>query len=189
MTNALLPAAAALVCLCAAPALHAQVLTGSQVSTAVYCCSTPTEPDRQTNIVTAEVGGGVEVPFGALLGNVVPLNIDIGATTITLEYLTDSVAATGTFNGLVFRFQGAPAIEGVTVNGASTFTPVWVAHDANSVTINLAALNFTPSSQLVLDIALAVPEPATAAMLVAGLALLALRARRRPASGTKAAAR
>jgi hypothetical protein len=159
----------------------AQGLTGAQATAAVYCCTAPVEPDRISNIATATVGAGVEFPLGSLGGGaVIPLAIDVAANTITLDYLSGAGPATGgAFNGYVFTFQGAPAIAGLSVNGASNFAPAGFSFTDDTIHVNVSGLNLNPSSLLVLDVMTAVPEAPTVAMLAAGLAVLGWRGARR----------
>ena len=165
--------------------VHASALDGSSVTAAVYCCTAPTETYRISNFSNSIVFDGIEFPQGSFTSNtggifVIPLNIDIGATTIDFDYTASASALGGTFNGSVFSFSGAPTITNVTINPASTFSPSGLSFTSNSVLVNVAGLNFSSSSRLLLDVSLApVPEPSTYAMLAAGLLPVFLAYRRR----------
>lgn len=175
--------AAAAVALGTVPLAHAQSLTGSQVSGAIYCCTAPTEAYRATNLVTDTVGSQVEFPDGVFTSLVpglrpVSANLDIGANTIDLQYLESAPASSGQFDGYVLSFQNAPAIANVSVDPSSTFTPTSLSFNANTVFINDAALALTPQSHLLLNVT-AVPEPVGLAMMLGGLGVLGLLARGR----------
>lgn len=182
MRKFLLAGAVAALCIPALP--HAQVLTGAEVSAAVYCCTSPDELSRISTIGTAVVGTDVEFPSGSLVSlspfyRLIPVDVDIGATTIELQYFTDQVAGDGAFNGHVIRFEGAPQIVGVSINPVSTYAPVAVSFLRDAVMINSAGVLFNPDSRLVLDLVLAVPEPGSASMLLAGMPVLGAYAWRR----------
>jgi hypothetical protein len=179
--------AAAVLAMGVAAMAQAQVLTGSDVSAAVYCCTAPDELSRISTIGTAVVGDAVEFPTGSLMPlsafyPLIPVDVDIGARTIELRYYTNQVAANAVFNGHVIRFDGAPLIMGVTVNPASTYSPLAVSFLHDTVMINSAGVLFSPDSRLVLDLMLAVPEPHGAYMLLAGIGVLGLNAWRRKES-------
>ncbi|WP_295624092.1 PEP-CTERM sorting domain-containing protein [uncultured Nitrosomonas sp.] len=163
--------------------VNALTLDDSTVSAAVYCCSAPTETYRVSNFVSATVADGIEFPensFTSIISgiSVIPLNIDIGTTTIDLHYTGSAIAASGTFNGYVFSFSGAPTITNVTINAASTFNPTGLSFTTDSVLVDNAGLHFTSSSHLLLDVSL-VPEPSTYAMLIVGVLTILLAYRRR----------
>lgn len=159
-------------------AIRAQSLAGSDVSLSGHCCTAPVEDDRITQTVTSVVDSGIEFPLGSLVGigssNIIPVVIDVGDTSITFDYTSGANATPGTFNGYAFMFTGAPAITGVAVNAASTFDPITIWSTDSAIFVNVAGLQLTSSSLLVLDVALAVPEPAGPAMLLTGLGLLGL---------------
>lgn len=175
--------AAAGAVLCLTSVAHAQSLTGSQVTGAIYCCEAPTEEFRATNLVTATVGSGVEFPNGVFTSVVpglapVAANLDIGANTIDLHYLESAPAAPGVFDGYVLTFANAPEITSVTLDPSSTLTPTSISFTGNSVLINNADLALTPESRVLLNVAV-VPEPQEAAMMLGGLAALGMLVRRR----------
>jgi hypothetical protein len=181
-TRTLLAAALAAAACSPIVGAQAQGLTGSQVTAASYCCSAPTEANRVTNTVTATVGPGVEFPQGAFtpIGGgpeTAPVTIDIGSSTIQLSYSAGGTTQPGGFNGFAFTFAGAPAITGVSIDPTSTYRPM-VTFDQNTVFVNEAGLTLTPTSTALVNIT-AVPEPGAYAMMVGGLALLGVMARRR----------
>ncbi len=172
---------------------YAADLLGAKASVGVYCCTAPIESNLRSNKATATVGGGVEFPQGSLVSgggffSVIPVAIDIGATSIDFSYTASSLASSGSFNGYVFSFAGGPKITGASINGLSTFNPVGFSFTDNSVSINVASLSFTPSSRLRLDLALApgqdppttsVPESSPAVLPLFGLLALGVMASKR----------
>lgn len=174
-------AVAALAC-CPMTGAQAQDLTGSTVNLAAYCCTMPTEEDRATALLTAVVGPGIEFPEGSLVSRIpgldpVPVTIDVGASTIDIDYASGGVTAPGGFNGFVFSFTGAPAIAGVSVDPSSTYTPV-VSFEGNSIFVNEAGLTLTADSRALINVT-PIPEPEIYAMMLGGLGLVSALASRR----------
>jgi hypothetical protein len=178
----MLSATASAAALCIALPVQAQSLIGSEVTGAGYCCTSPNESDRFTNLLTATVGPGIEFPSGSLVSNInqldsVPANIDFGATTLEISYTAAASALPGGFNGFVFSFVGAPAITGVSADPTSTYSPV-LSFNANTIFVNEAGLELAPASHVLINIS-AVPEPAAYGLLLGGLGLVGLARWRR----------
>jgi hypothetical protein len=153
-------AIATTVLLASAPsAALAAGLFGSQATAAVYCCSAPVESQRISTSATAVVGSGVEFPLGSLASNgtfgggVIPLTIDVGENSLALNYTASAFAASGTFNGYKFSFDGAPVITGLTLNPLSNVTPTSFSFTPDSILVNVANLAVTSSSRLLFDVA------------------------------------
>jgi hypothetical protein len=153
-------------CLAFAPLMHAQGLVGSQVTlTGDYPdLGTPfTEPNTQT------VGPGLEYPVGSLTSLpqsgvfVIPINIDVGANSISGHYTANDTALTASFNGYVFDFgPGSPTITGATIDPSTTFAPgsVKLGFSPHQVTINVEGLTATPASSFLIDLT-TTPAPPT----------------------------
>jgi hypothetical protein len=167
-------------------------LIGSQVTANVRL---PTINDIQSNTATATVGPGIEYPDGTFttLGPpyfVIPVDIDLAASTITATYNANVVSAPGAFNGYVFDFTGlnTPILAAVLDPGSSFSTSqVGVGFSANEVTINLPSLSIATGNIIQVDLAFeptvsTVPEPSSIALLGSGAgALLGLCRKRRSA--------
>lgn len=167
---------------CVALPGQAQGLVGSTVTGGVYCCQAPTDANLITNLVTATVGAQVEFPASAFQSTngeqLTSETIDVAANSIDIVYNEANTTADGAFNGYVLDFTGAPGIASVSVNPLSTLSPTSLSWDADSVFINVASQTLPLDSRLLLNV-LAVPEPATGAMLLAGMVLLGLSRRQR----------
>jgi hypothetical protein len=161
----------------------ASTMEGSEVAMAVYCCTSPIESNRLSNIATATVGSSVEFPDGTFLSfvsgfSVIPLEVDIRASSIVFDYTVSALAAPGSFNGYVLAFWGAPAITSVSLNPNSTFIPSDFGFDADVIAVSVAGLSLSSSSLLILDLNLApIPEPSSAVLMAVGALLLARRHR------------
>jgi len=171
-----------------APTVQAQDLAGSQVTVAGYCCTSPPGAATQvTNAQTQTVGPGTEFPAGSFTSlssglAPLPVAIDVGSAYIELNYSGAGSAAAGGFNGFVFTFANAPTITGASLDALSTYAPA-VTFSGNKVFVNEAGLNIGATSMAMIDLSTAgtpappVPEPETFALLLAGLGVLAVRAR------------
>jgi hypothetical protein len=181
-TRTLLAAALAAAAFSPIVGAQAQSLTGSQVTVAGYCCTAVADADLVTNSLTAVVGPNVEFPQGSLMATsagfeALPVSIDVGSSTIQISYSAGGTTQPGGFNGFAFSFAGAPTITGVTLDPSSTYSPV-VSFSGNMVYVNEAGLTLTSTSTALVTIS-AVPEPGAYALMVGGLGLLGVMAKRR----------
>jgi hypothetical protein len=122
----------------------------------------PTADDVFTNTVTGIVP--VSWPKGTLYGTrnrivQVLASFDVTGTQVTETFLTNARLATGTFNGRVYKFIGAPAITNVTVDPQSdpAVAPTGISFTANSISVNDSGLNVTNGAKQILDVAFAMP--------------------------------
>jgi hypothetical protein len=83
------------------------------------------------------------------------------------------------FNGFEFLFSGAPTITGVTNDALSTFNPVGASFTSNAVFLDYAGLSPNPAVTSIVNVAAAVPEPSTWAMMILGFAGVGFMAYRR----------
>jgi hypothetical protein len=176
----------AFVSLFARGSLHAAGLNGATVTVGVYTTN-PGTLTLASNTPSATVGPTVEFPLGSLTAllsfNVIPITIDLTASTIDLHYPSGANATATSFNGYIFDFANLalPGITGVSVDPLSSLSPVGFCFKGNQVRVNVEGLNIPANSDIILDIASAsaVPEPAEAVLILAGLGLMGFIARRR----------
>lgn len=183
MNSILVAGAAAVYLLSAHQPAVASDLNGAQVTTGVYCCTSPIPSNLRSNLAVSTVGPSVELPTGSLFGStVIPISIDFSANSISTVFTSSASAASGSFNGYLFQFDLAPGlfISSVTLNRLSNYTPVSVSFTSTTVAINNASLNFVAGSRAVVDVTVsAVPEPESVALLGAGLLLVTYKGRKR----------
>lgn len=154
---------------------YAQSLTGSQVTGAAYCCSSASEADRVSNLVTVTIDSAIEFPSGSFVSidsesDIALADINFGANTLEIDYAESAITLPGGFNGYAFSFLNAPIITGVSVDPSSTYSPI-LSFNGNTIFVNEAGLELTPESFVLINIA-AVPEPSTYAMLLGGLGII-----------------
>ncbi len=151
---------------------------GSTVTGTLY------DPNLSTILggpTTEIVGSGTTFPAGSIVGDTA-FQIDITSDQIVYDPLSTATYGTGTFNGFVFQFSGAPQIKSVTVDGSSTFSPTAFSFTGDTVSLDLAGLSVTNTSQTVLDVEFvtsAVPEPGTWILALVCTCVLPAVARRR----------
>ncbi len=156
----------------------ASTLYGSTVTAAGYY---PTAQDRQTNFASALIGDDIEFPDGAMVyfeGGTAGASMDFRSSSLEIVAVSDGGPAHQyQFDGIIYVFDGAPAILGVTVNPISTVVPTDIAYTSNSISLNVAGVAPPPGSHtMLLDITLApVPEPSQSLSLATALLVILAR--------------
>ncbi len=143
----------------AAPPPPPASLNGSTVS---LSANYPTADEVFTNTITGTVP--VSWPKGTLYSTrnkLVQVNasFDVTGTQVTETFLMSARLGTGTFNGPVYKFTGAPAISKVTVDPQSdpSVAPTGIAFTADSISVNDSGLTVTKGAKQILDVTFATP--------------------------------
>jgi len=143
----------------AAPPPPPASLNGSTVS---LSANYPTADEVFTNTITGTVP--VSWPKGTLYSTrnkLVQVNasFDVTGTQVTETFLMSARLGTGTFNGPVYKFTGAPAISKVTVDPQSdpSVAPTGIAFTADSISVNDSGLTVTNGAKQILDVTFATP--------------------------------
>ena len=134
-------------------------LQGATVTITIYCCTAP--PGPADELISNTVSGTVPVSFpkGSLKGTKgnlyeLPVSVDVTADQVTLTSAESTQAISGSFNGYVYTFSGAPAITKVTVDPLthSAFTPTNISFTSTSIDVNVSGLNYPSGAKQILDI-------------------------------------
>jgi hypothetical protein len=143
----------------AAPPPPPASLNGSTVS---LSANYPTADEVFTNTITGTIP--VSWPKGTLYSTrnkLVQVNasFDVTGTQVTETFLMSARLGTGTFNGPVYKFTGAPAISKVTVDPESdpSVAPTGIAFTADSISVNDSGLTVTNGAKQILDVTFATP--------------------------------
>ncbi len=142
-------------------------LLGSQVTTYLLYPDTSTIYSGPHGPVV--VDASVEFPAGSLSNTG---SLDITGSQIIWTELQGLTYPPGSFWGYEIVFTGAPTITGVTLDPATTLTPVGFSFTGNTVFLNFVGLSAVYGEQTILDIQTAagtVPEPGSLLLLGTGL--------------------
>lgn len=118
----------------------------------------PTQDQVFTNLVNGTVPAHWEE--GALhstTGRLVQVNaeFDVSATQVTETFLMNAHLGTGTFNGPVYKFQGAPKITNVTFDRQQSdpgVAPTSISFTDDSISVNDSGVSVTNGAKQVLDV-------------------------------------
>jgi hypothetical protein len=118
----------------------------------------PTQDQVFTNVVKGTVPA--HWPQGALhsaTGRLVQVNaeFDVTATQVTETFLTNARLGRGTFNGPVYKFQGAPKIANVTFNPQQSdpgVAPTSISFTDDSISVNDSGVSVTNGAKQILDV-------------------------------------
>ncbi len=149
-------------------------LLGSQVTGTLYY------PDLST-VYSGPLGpytvtGAVEFPTGTLAFDG---DLDVTGTQVIWTATLPEQYGSGSFNGFLLQFSGAPAIASVTVDGASTMTVVSAWSTPNQIYLNVEGDLVTAGQQAILDVQFAASTPEPASLILLGSGLLGTFIRRR----------
>jgi hypothetical protein len=101
--------------ICAAPPAKADLM-GATVSIGGYCCTAPVAADLFTNVLSGTVP--VTFPLGSFVSvttlEVLQSSFDVTANQAIQTIYENALNETGSFNGTVYTFSGAPDITDVT---------------------------------------------------------------------------
>jgi PEP-CTERM motif len=144
-------------------------------------------PDATATPSSFVVGSGVETTVN--VENVTSIAVDFSDTSLDLlltTSLSDPTWGTAPFNGLVFDLAspGTLGITGVTIDGLTSMSGFDASHvtvTGNRIAIDWNGLSYENGTRVVVDFdfASAVPEPATYALMFAGLGLVGFSVRRK----------
>lgn len=121
----------------------------------------PTQDEVFTNVVDSKVPahwepGALHSTTGRLVQ--VHAEFDVSATQVTETFLTNARLGTGTFNGPVYKFTGAPKIANVTFNQQQSdpgVAPTSISFTQDSISVNDSGLSVTNGAKQILDVTFA----------------------------------
>lgn len=121
-----------------------------------------------TTVVQVNGPSVVPVTFSIRAGPAA--SIAVGGTTITYSFLEDGVYTSASFNGSVFDLS--VPFSGAAIDASNTTVPGVSNADISILSgdlfVNLAGVRFSTGQEIVIDVATAVPEPSSLALLVVG---------------------
>jgi hypothetical protein len=171
-----LAAAFALAFLTTASPVQAEILEGHILTTRLFAIFPHGVTDEYK--VESVVGPGTEIT-----GLIVGLDFDFSDTNVLVTSTTDFVISAEPLISLSFEDAHGtiPRFTGVTVNPATTWPGVTPSTPYNNFEPNKIFINLRPGlqlrkgDQLSLDITAIIPEPATAGLLLVGVAFMVVR--------------
>lgn len=137
-------------------------LTGAAIT---LSANYPTQDVVFTNIVNGTVPAHwARGALHSMTGRLVQVNaeFDVAATQVTETFLMNARLGTGTFNGPVYTFQGAPKITNVTFNKQQSdpaVAPTSISFTDNSISVNDSGVSVTSGAKQVLDVVFATVAP------------------------------
>ncbi len=133
----------------------------------------PTASDLSVNF-----GAGVVDQNGLILSYPSGLDIVITPFGISIELDNDEHAAKADFNGIILTNKSRDFPMAYTLDAGSTLTPVSYGAVGNKFYVNVSDLYIVAGNIISFTALAPVPEPQTYALLMAGLSILVLLAKR-----------
>ncbi|UUR07740.1 PEPxxWA-CTERM sorting domain-containing protein [Sphingomonas glaciei] len=164
----------------------AQGLMGATVDlTTRYPNATAVYSDPFTSVVVSD---GVEYPLGSFPTYNPNFSVDVAANSLTITNLVGTNFGDTAFNGFALSVLSGPSILSASVNPSSAFSPINVFVQNGTLFANFAGVSTTGGSSVInfttsRDVAAAVPEPGTWAMMLLGFGAIGASMRRRRQMG------
>jgi hypothetical protein len=118
----------------------------------------PTQDEAFTNVVNGTVPAHwARGALHTVTGRLVQVNaeFDVSATQVTETFRMNASLGTGTFNGPVYKFQGAPKIANVTFDQQQSdpgVAPTSISFTNDSISVNDSGVSVTNGAKQVLDV-------------------------------------
>lgn len=161
-------------------------LEGINARMIIRCCTTAVDSNGEAYSRTVLIGPGIEFPDRSIEpgpgGELVGANIDIQSSTITIDFTGHETVPFVNYDFYFFGPAVIPRVVDSHLNPLSSFSaPIFgMNNHPNRFQVLIGELEATPTSRIVIDVdVVAIPEPETYAMMLAGLGLLGFISRRR----------